>query len=289
MCISVERAMVVCNLNLIKFGVELKMLRRYRVEKVIAIILIILVVVNWHHLFYFDLNTFDRNLNQINEVETKEKNLRIKWNNLTSTDFILNEKEGIYDEFEKRNEKRNLPESEDDGLEEVLWVCYPSEKHNYHYFLDHIWIWIDSSIYCFVPFCVMSFCSIVTYAELKRTSGRLLKTSTRTNNKFVQNRIKRNKRIFYLLTSTNLVFIVCTLPYCVLSFKSNDESTFSHLKQTLLIIHIISYSNNSFNFIFYGLFSKQYRDIIIKLFRFCHIFSLINPNDDFTASNKFRT
>jgi hypothetical protein len=297
MCISVERAMVVCNINLVKFHVELKMLRIYRVEKVIVFILIVLVSINLHHLFYFDLNIFNQNLNnQMTKIEIKDKIQGKEWsvpNNLTLNEILDYEHEDFSDVFDERLRKRDLSEEEDeyDFKGEIL-ICYPLQENNYHYFLDHIWTWIDSAIYCFVPFFVMTICSIVIYFELKRTSNRLLKITARTNKKFVQKRMKRNKQIFYLLTSTNLFFILCSLPYCILSFKSNDESTFSNLTKTLLIIHIFSYSNNSFNFIYYGLFSKQYRDSVIKLLRFCYIGNMINQNDDmnaYTTSNRYRT
>ena len=242
------------------------------------------------------MNIFNQNPNnQIKKVEIKDRNQRIEWHapsNITLNEFFLNEEtESDYEdvEMEDRLRKRDLAEVEDDLRGEIL-ICYPLQEHNYHYFLDHIWIWIDSSIYCFVPFFVMTFCSIVIYVELKRTSGRLLKITARTNKKLAQNRIRRNKQIFYLLTSTNLFFILCSLPYCILSFRSNDESTFSNLTQTLLIIHIFSYSNNSFNFIYYSLFSKQYRDSIMKLLRCCFIGG--NQNDEwfaFTTSNRVRT
>jgi hypothetical protein len=46
--------------------------------------------------------------------------------------------------------------------------------------------------------------------------------------------------------------------------KLNFSSNFS---MTLLIVHILAYSNNSFNFLFYGLFSKQYRETVAKVLK----------------------
>ena len=87
-----------------------------------------------------------------------------------------------------------------------------------------------------------------------------------------------------MLMATNLFFIICTLPYCILSHKSISIDTENNFSLTLLIVHILAYSNNSLNFIFYGLFSKQYRQTALKMFRL----KIERPRNGFTRSRTMR-
>ena len=70
-----------------------------------------------------------------------------------------------------------------------------------------------------------------------------------------------------MLLVNNLFFILCSLPLCLNIIYYNfigqkDYEAYSFQAY----FHILAYSNNSFNFVFYYIFSKQYRQIISKLF-----------------------
>ena len=49
-------------------------------------------------------------------------------------------------------------------------MCYPKYKSNYGYFLEHIWIWLDTIIFSLMPFGVMLACSIIILVEIKMNS-----------------------------------------------------------------------------------------------------------------------
>ncbi len=68
------------------------------------------------------------------------------------------------------------------------------------------------------------------------------------------------------MASTSFFFLVCSLPYCLIYHKSNIERSETDFTFTLIVVHILSYSNNSFNFVFYYLFSEKYREELSNLF-----------------------
>ena len=120
-----------------------------------------------------------------------------------------------------------------------------------------------------MPLIVMISCSFILFYEIKKKSENFFKISGNKQNRGIfKNRIKRNKQILYMLTATNIFFITCSLPYCILCFKSNfSSSQYSSFSQVLFIVHILSYSNNSFNFIFFLIFSNHYRQALYNLSR----------------------
>ena len=83
----------------------------------------------------------------------------------------------------------------------------------------------------------------------------------------IQRRIvRRNNQLLVMLGATNLFFITCTMPYCItqhIAF-SIDDKIFDII---LVIIHILAYSNNAFNFVFFIIFSQKYRETLIKLIK----------------------
>ena len=63
----------------------------------------------------------------------------------------------------------------------------------------------------------------------------------------------------------NIYFLSCSLPYF---YTSTNFSYLNHddlSKTTVFRYHILSYSVNCFNFIFYGLFSEKYRHVLKNL------------------------
>ena len=98
---------------------------------------------------------------------------------------------------------------------------------------------------------------------MKKTNRNLRIENKRIN---VKNK-RRNNQIALMLLTTNLFFILFSLLYDITNnniMKSNST--------LILTAHLLAYSNNSFNFAFYALFSSQYRSIL---------FSIINKNRHF--------
>ena len=51
-----------------------------------------------------------------------------------------------------------------------VYVCYPISNRIYNYFFIHIWTWIDSLIYSFIPIATMTVCSAMIIMEVRKKS-----------------------------------------------------------------------------------------------------------------------
>ena len=118
-----------------------------------------------------------------------------------------------------------------------------------------------------IPFVVMTICSIIIILEIKSKSNGFIKSNKRsiTNQKICLKSKRRNQKLSLMLLVNNLFFILCSLPLCLNSIYHNykigeNESSFH------AYFHILAYSNNSFNFIFYYIFSSKYQEIISLIF-----------------------
>ena len=104
------------------------------------------------------------------------------------------------------------------------YICYPMNGTSYNYFLNHIWIWVDLCFYSLITFAVMSTCSIIILVVINRKSKKYLsyleKETSKSNRIKADKRLRRNKQLLFMLTSTNLFFILFSLlPYCVSFFN----------------------------------------------------------------------
>ena len=136
---------------------------------------------------------------------------------------------------------------------DFVWqVCYPSKDSIYTYFLTSVWTWIDMCAFFLIPFLVMTWCSVVILITIKRNNRLFLNTLPRLNSleykRRCQRRLKRNRQIIYMLLTANTYFLVSSLPYSIMSVGLLSSDTV--LVQPL--VHLILYTNNAFNFIFYG-------------------------------------
>lgn len=156
---------------------------------------------------------------------------------------------------------------ENDLFHEIR-ACYPLNGTIYFYFLNEIWIWIDLCIFCLIPFFIMLISSFIIISRI-RSKGKnyfttLIKSKTNQLNKNnLAKRLKRNRQILYMLLLTNFYFLFSLLPYCV-SFILLNSLHIAHSFGQLLI-HIFMYTNNAFNFIFYGILSQKYRMVLNSL------------------------
>jgi hypothetical protein len=113
----------------------------------------------------------------------------------------------------------------------------------------------------------MLVCSVLILVKLKKKSSNgFLDETDRLNRTVIRRKNKRNNQLMLMLLATNVCFIMCTLPYCVINIgmKNSLIGTNSSL---LLYIHMLAYAYNSANFLFYALFSQKYRETIRILFK----------------------
>jgi thiosulfate reductase cytochrome b subunit len=148
------------------------------------------------------------------------------------------------------------------------YICFPVIGTWYSSFLMNIWIWIDFLVYSIIPFIVMGICSMIIIVKIQKNSNNLLKTLSKTsqNDKSnLQRRLKRNRQLLYMLLITNFYFLLSLLPCCLSFLIFGGSETKSSLHQ--LVVHILLYTNNSINFLFYGFSSEKYRKEFIGFFK----------------------
>lgn len=120
-----------------------------------------------------------------------------------------------------------------------------------------------------MPFIIMSICSIIILAFIQKSSRKYLskmyKKESNLSKLILFKRLKRNRQLFYMLLVTNLFFIISSLPYCITFVLFKGEKSENPIGQ--LSVHVISYTNNAFNFIFYGLSSQKYRQEFCRIFK----------------------
>ena len=79
-------------------------------------------------------------------------------------------------------------------------------------------------------------------------------------------RARKNRQIYHVLLCLNFVFFLLVTP--VVIFNSIGIMQFNNNNELLTVLgYFLAYSNHTFNFIFYFLSSKPYRDIFKNLFR----------------------
>jgi hypothetical protein len=252
MIVSIDRALVVYNRS--------KCFNAFCVEKTIATIAAVLIIINLHHLFFFDLSLEVQNIDHFSYEREPDHKMDY---------YLVNIKpEKWKNELEVENHDHLLFDSNLVKEKNLYYLCYPPSNTIYYFFLISVWKWVDTLVYSILPFLVMIVCSMLILMEIKRKSSASLLISSNLNKIIAQNRTKRNNQILLMLISTNLFFILCSLPYCISNYNVSLDRSDTNSSNSLYIVHILAYSNNAFNFFFYGLFSKKYRDELLKL---CHL------------------
>ena len=264
--VNIERASIVCNRPLIDWikrkttkyfskkeqakldsDVEkcliFRIYKTYRVEVILIIIVLIIGLINIHFLFYMSISK------PITELDLQ--NLK----NLT----YFNNNDG-FDKVDKlKHEKLN------ELLLTKIFLCFPSKGTSYHYFLNNFWTLIDTFIYSVIPFFFMVLSSLAIWLELRRQIAKISKTIGIRNKIMMNKKVRKNRQLLIMLTCTNSYFVFCSFPYFSVFHSIIEQKFDSGFVQILL--HVLSYSNNSVNFIFFGLFSTKYRETLRSLFQ----------------------
>ena len=263
------------------YSIKLRIFNIKTISKFIILVILFIGVINIHYYFRFSLNLIQPVKYLVPDSYNKYNNtvsIQTKCNQeLTKTDFLAKVRNGKkIEKLEpvdisklsgkkgsnitsviKKNRKRKRKKNKTKGIgySKPIYVCYPFNNNIYVEFLNKIFNWIDNSIYSFIPSIVMVACSIAIIYYIRKNSHSLTNQSSAINQQAETNRRKRNNQLSIMLISTNVSFMIFTLPYSILNnenFKKNYEISF--------FANMMSYSNNSFNFVFYCLFSTAYRN-----------------------------
>ena len=147
--------------------------------------------------------------------------------------------------------------------------CLPGKDSYYEKFLLNIWFWIDILLYSIIPFLIKGFCSVLIMIKLKRINQSYIDHSLayNMNRKLYLRKLKKNSQISLMLVSSNLYFLFTMVLFWLwFIFKSNNEkeSVESSLRQSF--VYMLLYTNNAFDFVFYGISSEKYRKEFCKIF-----------------------
>ena len=209
----------------------------HRVDLVVAILVTVLFILNSHYLIFLKLNlTVFSNFDSVPQKHST---------NNTSNNFNGSLENSTIEEY----------------------ICFPLHDGWYKFFLNDLWIWIDFFVYSIIPFVVMGICSYIILTKIRKKSNELFKTLSRTSQSDKSNfhkRLKRNRQLLYMLLITNFYFLISLLPCCLsfLIFRGSETKSI----HGQLIVHILLYTNYSFNFLFYGFSSQKYRKEFLALF-----------------------
>lgn len=154
----------------------------------------------------------------------------------------------------------------------LIFICFPRSDQSYHSFLIEYWTYIDIFVCAFIPFVIMSVCSVIILTKIRRKNQNyfnnlLLNRNSETSRQYVHKRSKKSRQLLYMLLITNLYFFLSQLPYCVTFVLFRGTSHKSIVGQFL--VHVLSYTNNAVNFLFYGFSSQKYRQQLIQLLDCC--------------------
>jgi hypothetical protein len=109
----------------------------------------------------------------------------------------------------------------------------------------------------------MSLCSVVILVKINsKSSKRLFEVAA--NKSVMYRRMRRNRQLLYMLLVTNTYFLLSNLPYCVSFVLFKGQKSESSVGQ--LLVHMLLYTNNAINFLFYGLSSQKYREVFGEIF-----------------------
>ena len=228
-----------------------------RMDLVILLTLSLLLLLNIHYLFFMNINSIQQRGRDSGKdpflIESSKLNMSIIYDMYDDIDFRINQ---------MVNYEKSLVDKRSEIGE---FACYPPEGTAYYAFLSKYFIWIDIIVYSFLPCVIMSICSAIILYRIRTSDSKYLtNVFTKNNQTPFYRRLKRNRQLLYMLLITNMYFLLSSLPYCIMFLLYRGEDSESGFGQ--LFVHVLSYTNNAFNFIFYGVSSQKYRENFALLF-----------------------
>lgn len=247
--ISIERTIVI-------YKKDLGFFRLRSIKKLIVLIIVVFAIVNFHYLLFFHLSQGHHV--ELDKFELKESvELRGMLNQ-----FKAGEKEYKAEaedlDFKYRGNLTNKTNAKNEIKYISYNLCFPIDSLNYIYFLNHIWIWVHNLFYSFIPILIMLISSALIIIKIKQSS----QTRLPATNCIQRQENFRKNQIFYMLISTNIFFIFCTLPFCITS-----NSHFNASQNFYSISELLAHSNASFNFVFNFIFSTKYQACVYSMMK----------------------
>ena len=223
-------------------------MRRYNnVDFTILITMSAIALLNLHYILFLSVNQ-----KEDDHMSSAYENMKLL-NELNLTKHI-----NFTSEFENKNAS---PSNN---------MCFPLRNTSYFKFIMHVWIWIDLIVYSAIPFIIMSGASVIILIMLKKRSFNYFNHIRHKNRRFYRNfaeRVKNEKQIIYILLVNNFYFLLTLLPYCIVFVIYRGSKKESETQKLIeLFVYILLYTNNAFNFLLYGITSKNYRVKLKGLF-----------------------
>ena len=163
----------------------------------------------------------------------------------------------------------------------------------YSNFFYNIWPWMDLSVFCIIPFFSLLVGNLLIVFKFVRGRQKIGPSSRieRTNQ-------KRFSSMTRMLFTLNTVFLICTVPVSIYLIGYNDwEKGGDHAKAISSLFwslcNLLMYVNNTFNFLFYCMSGRKFRDEVKVMFcngkyssESSNTITLSSPNDAAGVSSR---
>ena len=225
----------------------------HRVDVIVCVIIAILSLLNLHYLVFLNLSTITLDDEQ-NSAHTGDYNASHMDQNISD---IFDNKQKIDTWIKIFNDRKHSQR-----------ICYPLKETSYEKFLHKIWSWIDISVFSIIPFVIMLVNNVIIIGKIKKRNENYLEFLTNKSYKFNKKnylkKIQKNNQIIYMLLAIKFYFLACMMPFWGWFYYNREYKSPLYAQ---LFVYILLYTNNAFNFFFYGISSQKYRQELFSLFR----------------------
>ena len=163
----------------------------------------------------------------------------------------------------------------DDG--DSVLTC--SSAYGYEYLVEHVWTWIDATLYCFLPFVLILILNGLIVHEVIRARKRrqqFLEHHIISSNAPPSVLSESSIRLTVMLLSVTFTFLLCTFPMmATMTYRAysgpNEESLLevSRFALARTISELLMYTNHSINFYLYLLTGLRFRQELKAMFTDC--------------------
>jgi hypothetical protein len=148
--------------------------------------------------------------------------------------------------------------------------CDYTSDEAYHTFWINTWYWIDLFAYSCLPFVVISYCNCSIYYQVIK--GQIKRENLQNRGGGLGRQSAKLTSMTKMLTTVSVMFILLTLPVSVnyivygrLVISSNK--IFAQYVLSYTVTNLLSYANNSINFLLYCVSGTQFRREVFQMFR----------------------
>ena len=161
------------------------------------------------------------------------------------------------------------------------WTCN-TLYHKHREYLTSRWPWIDLSIFSLVPFIIILVCNISIVCRLLLSSHRrrqlqLVPASSSGGSGHGTGAACGNSKLTTMtsiLLCVSIMFLCTTAPISIFLIGQKywpanpDPQTQERLQSAWVIVNLVSYTNNSLNFVLYCLSGRRFRKEVVSMFAF---------------------